>query len=676
MLFVRDKGQMGNNILQYGHAYAWARENDRSTISLRFAYKYRYFHICKTKGHRFFVYSLIKFLAKIKAISVLSFPETMSYKAIDQALQGSRTAVVEGWGLRFYGLFLKYRDEITRLFAFLPEVERAVGKTLEKDEAVRIGVHIRRGDYKRHLGGIYYYEDETYIRFIRQALEQLSPEDKKKKIGIYICGNDPSLNKARYVSTFAPHTVHFPNGNPGEDMCLLSKMDYIIGPPSTFSLVASMYHDTPIFFIRHAEDTLTYQHFADYFIYDDGRDIDDTYGVSTTSVDLRKKKRLLFLISRFLDGGIDTVLVERLNSLNRLGDYDITFAIGTELKGREVFLSRLDPTIRTIHLIADGRLVWYKNRKNDKMRFLKGVIDEAFLNPIRRYLTRHRLQKLAERNDVLIDFDATFGTLVRRIKNIRKLVVFHFSFEAEMQRAPHRMQRIIRRMRSYDFIVTISKAMRDEALRMMPDMDGHIVQIYNALNPRTLQEKSEEVVTDERINQPYLLSVERLEERQKDLTTLIQSYAILVKKGLPNLPYLYIIGEGASRQQLESLITLLELQEKVMLIGFVENPYPWIVHAQAIVHSAKFEGLPTALIEALILDQLIVSSDCPTGPREILRDGRSGLLVPVGDPQSMADAIERILTDKELRDKLKGDLSANKNRFVDKYNTFSLEQLF
>jgi glycosyltransferase involved in cell wall biosynthesis len=71
-----------------------------------------------------------------------------------------------------------------------------------------------------------------------------------------------------------------------------------------------------------------------------------------------------------------------------------------------------------------------------------------------------------------------------------------------------------------------------------------------------------------------------------------------------------------------------------------------------IAHSAKMEGLPTAMIESLILGKLIVATDCPTGPREILDDGKAGLLVPVGDAQAMAEAIHRLLSDETLRQQL------------------------
>ena len=75
MLFVRDKGRMCNNILQYGHVYAWGREHGRKTMSMRFAYKYPYFHICNTAWHNFFTYVFAKYGAKAGLLPVISFHE-------------------------------------------------------------------------------------------------------------------------------------------------------------------------------------------------------------------------------------------------------------------------------------------------------------------------------------------------------------------------------------------------------------------------------------------------------------------------------------------------------------------------------------------------------------------------------------------------------------------------
>ena len=98
--------------------------------------------------------------------------------------------------------------------------------------------------------------------------------------------------------------------------------------------------------------------------------------------------------------------------------------------------------------------------------------------------------------------------------------------------------------------------------------------------------------------------------------------------------------------------------------------------AQLIVHSSKFEGLPTVLIEALMLNKLIVSSDCPTGPAEILKNGKAGILVPVGDVEAFANAIEHILSDKQLQGNLLREIKKHKKTFMAEKNISTLEQLF
>ena len=137
---------------------------------------------------------------------------------------------------------------------------------------------------------------------------------------------------------------------------------------------------------------------------------------------------------------------------------------------------------------------------------------------------------------------------------------------------------------------------------------------------------------------PVIIGVGELCAR-KDFATLIQAFAQIRAKRLCRL---IILGEGRQRSKLESLICDLGLTDCVHLPGFV-NPYPWLSRASVFVSSSRCEGLPVALIEALALGVPSVAADCPSGPREILADGRYGPLVPVGDRQAMAQAIGTLL---------------------------------
>ena len=78
---------------------------------------------------------------------------------------------------------------------------------------------------------------------------------------VFICGNDPDLDQALFLEQLPDVHLEFPKGNPGEDLCLLSACDYLIGAPSTYTLIAAMYHDLPLCWIMDADQPLTEAHF-------------------------------------------------------------------------------------------------------------------------------------------------------------------------------------------------------------------------------------------------------------------------------------------------------------------------------------------------------------------------------------------------------------------------------
>jgi glycosyltransferase involved in cell wall biosynthesis len=132
-----------------------------------------------------------------------------------------------------------------------------------------------------------------------------------------------------------------------------------------------------------------------------------------------------------------------------------------------------------------------------------------------------------------------------------------------------------------------------------------------------------------------VLGVGRL-TRQKDFASLVRAFA-LVRKQRP--ARLLILGEGEERSALQALVQTLGLQEDVALPGFVAEAHACMAKAAVFVLSSAWEGLPTVLIEALAAGTTVVSTDCPSGPREILQDGRLGALVPVGDVEALSKAI-------------------------------------
>ena len=136
----------------------------------------------------------------------------------------------------------------------------------------------------------------------------------------------------------------------------------------------------------------------------------------------------------------------------------------------------------------------------------------------------------------------------------------------------------------------------------------------------------------------------------KDYTCLLNAFALLV----PRLNVkLLILGEGEERVKLEQLIRALDIEDKVCLHGFVSDPGPYYQQAELFVLSSTSEGFGNVLVEALAAGTPVVSTDCPSGPGEILEHGKFGLLAAVGDEQSLCDAMMQSLIADHDTDELK-----------------------
>ena len=133
----------------------------------------------------------------------------------------------------------------------------------------------------------------------------------------------------------------------------------------------------------------------------------------------------------------------------------------------------------------------------------------------------------------------------------------------------------------------------------------------------------------------HILTVGRFSV-EKDHENLIKAFALLPKDINAKL---VILGEGSLRTVLEALISELKLEERVILPGFTLDPYPWYRSADLFVLSSRFEGFGNVIVEALECGLPVISTNCPSGPAEILEDGRYGKLVLVQNPIALADAI-------------------------------------
>lgn len=259
----------------------------------------------------------------------------------------------------------------------------------------------------------------------------------------------------------------------------------------------------------------------------------------------------------------------------------------------------------------------------------------ASVGPLVHYL-RHRqpdalISALGQMNLVAI--------LARLISTTRVpiLVTEHQSFDRERDRGlvQKMFPRLARLFYPRATVAAVSGGVADSLAEVTGLRRDSIHVLYNpVLTPEIMSRLNDPRPEDAPAS--YVLAAGRL-TGQKNFPLLLRAFR-RVADARPDLQ-LVILGEGPDRQQLGELRDSLDLSGRVSLPGFTANPYPWLKHAQAFAMSSDWEGLPTVLIEALAAGVPVVSTDCPSGPAEILEGGRLGRLVPPGDEEALAAAL-------------------------------------
>jgi len=193
-----------------------------------------------------------------------------------------------------------------------------------------------------------------------------------------------------------------------------------------------------------------------------------------------------------------------------------------------------------------------------------------------------------------------------------------------------------------DYVVAVSNGVAQNLSDWSSLSIDEIEVVYNPVVTDNLLEQASEQPNhpwyQNRVS-PVIISAGRHVE-QKDFPTLLRAFAEVQKEKEVKL---IILGKGPRTAELKSLANELNISHAVEFPGFVENPYSYMSHSDLFVMSSAWEGLPTVLIEALACGTPIVSTDCPSGPAEILEEGKYGELVPVDNPNMLANSIKKAL---------------------------------
>lgn len=208
-----------------------------------------------------------------------------------------------------------------------------------------------------------------------------------------------------------------------------------------------------------------------------------------------------------------------------------------------------------------------------------------------------------------------------------------------------------------DGYIAVSEGVRKDLSEFTGIPQRRISLIYNPVVNKRLFEKAEEPASHPWLQQtdvPVILACGRF-IRSKDYPTLLRAFRLLRNERMARL---IILGDDPDREgefeRVSELARELQLSEDVCFPGFTDNPYVFMKNSAVFVLSSMYEGLPGVLIQAMACGCPVVSTDCPSGPAEVLENGRYGQLVPVGDHQMMAQAMLRTLGSKPDRSELIG----------------------
>jgi glycosyltransferase involved in cell wall biosynthesis len=221
-----------------------------------------------------------------------------------------------------------------------------------------------------------------------------------------------------------------------------------------------------------------------------------------------------------------------------------------------------------------------------------------------------------------------------------------------------------------DRIVAVSQGVADDLISLLNLPHEKVTVIYNPIFTPELFEQAKQPANHPWFEQnrlPVILAVGRL-TRQKDYPILFRAFS-LVRQVRP--AKLLILGEGEERANLERLAIELGIQNDVSMPGFVDNPFAFMAKASVFVLSSAWEGFGNVLVEALACGCPVVATDCRSGPREILDNGRYGRLVPVGDHEALAKAILETLDNPDFpanrQTRLQRAMEFSVDAAVDKY---------
>ena len=370
-------------------------------------------------------------------------------------------------------------------------------------------------------------------------------------------------------------------------------------------------------------------------------------------------KKILFYTSFITaGGGLQKVSVEYLQILINKGyqvDFISDFNMGKDIETLESLIPK-EVNFQYLKSAGVSKFIYYF-RTLGKRNKLFNLLLYMLMICFDFYYYHTKMKYILKRGNY--DFSITFyqflPSYLTREKSIKHIIWLHGSVEHFFGGIKNLFKKSYEyKLQKYDYIVTIADEMKEQLENFYPNLQkGKIKRIYNPFNfDNVIKEannyESLSVQEQKLLGDDFISTVARIDEGQKDIATLINAYEILYKQNKIK-EKLYIIGDGPSKENLENLVSFKDLEKQILFLGNKSNPYIWMKNTKLFILSSKFEGFGLVLVEAMTCKTFVISSNCKTGPKEILKNGECGDLFEVGNAKELAQKIKFALNHEEYR---------------------------
>ena len=344
--------------------------------------------------------------------------------------------------------------------------------------------------------------------------------------------------------------------------------------------------------------------------------------------------KVLVLHGHLSMGGEERVLLNVLKNLVEL-NYDVDLLITWNHKENNLFENEIPKKVNYEFLFNnyDGKSKIIKEiyRLRAKLTYLKKV--EKIIKE--------------KKYDIVIDYSSNLLKYNNLDIKVPVFAWIHFSLTFGEKLSADKIEKYKKQYKKYDKILAICDTMRDEFVEILGMEKNKVELVYNPIDLEAIRKKAETIYKkyENYLKQDYFLQVSRLTE-QKQPEHLVDIYYKLKQQGIKEK--LYFIGNGEKIELIRQKIREFNLENDVVLLGQIENPYPFFKNAKLFVHTAKYEGLPTVLLESLTLGTPVVSYDCPTGPKDILgKNSEYGKLIPLNDKDTFVKEVYKLMKNDE-----------------------------